>query len=76
MTRLIGPGRIGIEVLILHVMDTYADESISLLQAAANLVIHPITLRRFRFLLPTAGSLERIIWIPETAEILSQDGRD
>jgi len=35
-----------------------------------------ITLRRFRFLLPTAGSLERIIWIPETAEILSQDGRD
>jgi hypothetical protein len=34
-----------------------------------------ITLRRYRFLLPTAGSLQRIIWIPETAEILSRDAR-
>jgi hypothetical protein len=31
-----------------------------------------ITLRRYRFLLPTAGSLQRIIWIPETAEIRSR----
>jgi hypothetical protein len=35
-----------------------------------------ITLRRYRFLLPTAGSLQRIIWIPETAEIISHDTRD
>jgi hypothetical protein len=35
-----------------------------------------ITLRRYRFLLPTAGTLQRIIWIPETADILSQDARD
>jgi hypothetical protein len=32
-----------------------------------------ITLRRYRFLLPTAGSLRDIIWIPETAEIISHD---
>lgn len=31
-----------------------------------------ITLRRYRFLLRTAGSFQRIIWIPETAEILSR----
>jgi hypothetical protein len=35
-----------------------------------------ISLRRYRFLLPTAGSLQRIIWIPETAEIISHDARD
>jgi hypothetical protein len=31
-----------------------------------------IALRRYRFLLRTAGSFQRIIWIPETAEILSR----
>jgi hypothetical protein len=31
-----------------------------------------ITLRRYRFLLRAAGSFQRIIWIPETAEILSR----
>jgi hypothetical protein len=35
-----------------------------------------ITVRRFRFLLPTAGSLERIVWLPETAEITSRDVQD
>jgi len=32
-----------------------------------------ITLRRYPYLLPTAGSLHRIIWIPETAEIITRD---
>jgi hypothetical protein len=35
-----------------------------------------ITLRRYRFLLPTAGSLRDVIWIPETAEIISHNTRD
>jgi hypothetical protein len=35
-----------------------------------------ITLRRYRFLLPTAGSLQGIVWIPETAEILSRATSD
>jgi hypothetical protein len=35
-----------------------------------------ITLRRCLFLLPSAGSLARIIWIPESAEILTRDSRD
>lgn len=35
-----------------------------------------ITLRRYRFLLPAAGSFRDVIWIPETAEIISQDTRD
>jgi hypothetical protein len=35
-----------------------------------------ITLRRYRFLLRSAGSLHRIIWIPETAEIITRDIRD
>jgi hypothetical protein len=35
-----------------------------------------ITLRRYRFLLPSAGSLHRIIWIPQTAEIITRDIRD
>jgi hypothetical protein len=35
-----------------------------------------VTLRRYRFLLPAAGSVHRIIWIPETAEIMTRDIRD
>jgi hypothetical protein len=35
-----------------------------------------ITVRRYRFLLPSAGSLQRIIWIPETAEIITRVIRD
>jgi hypothetical protein len=35
-----------------------------------------VTLRRYRFLLSTAGSLRQIIWIPESAEIVSRDTRD
>jgi hypothetical protein len=35
-----------------------------------------ITLRRYRFLLPTAGSLHQIIWVPERAEIVNRDTRD
>jgi hypothetical protein len=35
-----------------------------------------ITLRRHLYLLPTAGSLHRIIWIPESAEIITRDTRD
>lgn len=35
-----------------------------------------ITLRRNLYLLPTAGSLDRIIWIPENAEIITRDTRD
>jgi len=35
-----------------------------------------ITLRRYLYLLPTAGSLRRVIWIPESAEIITRDVRD
>jgi hypothetical protein len=35
-----------------------------------------ITLRRYRFLLPTARSFRDIIWIPETAEIISHNTGD
>jgi hypothetical protein len=35
-----------------------------------------ITLRRHLYLLPTAGALHRIIWIPESAEIVTRDTRD
>jgi hypothetical protein len=35
-----------------------------------------ITLRRYRYLLPTAGSLRRTIWIPESAEIFTRDAHD
>jgi hypothetical protein len=31
-----------------------------------------ITLRRYQFLLPTAGSLHKMIWVPERAEILTK----
>jgi len=34
-----------------------------------------VTLRRCLYLLPSAGSLQRIIWIPETAEISTADTR-
>jgi hypothetical protein len=40
------------------------------------LTTYRVTLRRYRFLLPTAGSLQRTIWIPETAEIISHDARN
>jgi hypothetical protein len=35
-----------------------------------------ITLRRYRFLLPAAGDVRQIIWIPESAEIVTRDSRD
>jgi hypothetical protein len=35
-----------------------------------------VTLRRYLYLLPIAGSPHRIIWIPETAEITTADTRD
>ena len=35
-----------------------------------------ITLRRYLYLLPTAGSLDRVIWIPQSAEIVKRDVRD
>lgn len=35
-----------------------------------------ITLRRYRWLLPVAGSLQRTIWIPERVEILTRDTMD
>ncbi len=35
-----------------------------------------ITLRRNLYLLPTAGALDRIIWIPESAEIVTREARD
>ena len=35
-----------------------------------------ITLRRYRFLLPAAGAMRQIIWIPERAEIVTRDSRD
>jgi hypothetical protein len=35
-----------------------------------------ITLRRHRFLLPAAGTLRQMIWIPESAEIITRDTLD
>jgi hypothetical protein len=35
-----------------------------------------ITLRRYRFLIPTAGTLRQTIWLPETAEIVTRDAHD
>jgi len=35
-----------------------------------------VTLGRHLYLLPTAGSLRRIIWIPETVEIVTRDTQD
>jgi len=35
-----------------------------------------ITLRRYLYLLPAAGSLHRVIWIPESAEFITRDVRD
>jgi hypothetical protein len=32
-----------------------------------------ITLRRFLYLLPTAGSLQQMIWVPERAEIVTRE---
>jgi len=35
-----------------------------------------ITLRRFRWLLPTAGTFRQMIWVPERAEIITRDTFD
>jgi hypothetical protein len=35
-----------------------------------------VTLRRHLYLLPRTGSIQRIIWIPESAEIGTTDARD
>jgi hypothetical protein len=35
-----------------------------------------VTLRRYLYLLPSAGSLDRVVWVPETAEISTPDARD
>jgi hypothetical protein len=35
-----------------------------------------ITVRRFRWLLPTAGSFRQMIWVPERAEIITRDSLD
>ena len=35
-----------------------------------------ITLRRYRYLLPTAGSLRQMVWVPERAEIITRDARE
>lgn len=35
-----------------------------------------ITLRRHLYLLRSAGSLQRIIWTPESAEIITRDTGD
>jgi hypothetical protein len=35
-----------------------------------------ITLRRYRFLLPTAGSLHQMIWVPERVQIVTIDTQD
>lgn len=35
-----------------------------------------ITLRRYPFLLPTAGSFRQMIWVPESAEIPTRDVQD
>ena len=35
-----------------------------------------VTLRRFRFLLSTSGSLRQTIWTPESVEILTRDSRE
>ena len=35
-----------------------------------------VTLRRHLYLHPTAGSLRRMIWIPETVEIITRDTQD
>ena len=35
-----------------------------------------ITVRRFRWLLPTAGSFRQMIWVPERAEIITRGNRD
>jgi hypothetical protein len=39
-------------------------------------VTQRITLRRYDWLLATAGSFERMIWVPEKAEIVEQDTVD
>jgi hypothetical protein len=38
--------------------------------------VYRITLRRHLYLLRSAGSLRRIIWTPETAEIITAERRD
>ncbi|MGB7844876.1 MAG: hypothetical protein WBL63_04620 [Candidatus Acidiferrum sp.] len=35
-----------------------------------------ITLRRYRYLLPTAGSLPQMIWVPERVEIITRGTQD
>lgn len=35
-----------------------------------------VTLRRFRWLLPAAGSFRQMIWVPERAEIITRDVLD
>ena len=35
-----------------------------------------ITLRRYRWLLPVAGSFQKMIWVPERAEIVTRDTLD
>jgi hypothetical protein len=35
-----------------------------------------LTVRRFRWLLPTAGSFRQMIWVPERAEIISRGSPD
>jgi hypothetical protein len=34
-----------------------------------------VTVRRFRWLLPVAGNLHKMIWVPEHAEILTRDSQ-
>jgi hypothetical protein len=35
-----------------------------------------VTVRRFRWLLPTAGTFQQMIWVPERAEIITRDTLD
>lgn len=70
-------------------LEEYESASMSLELARANKIesvytfhsfdgqtTYRITLRRHLYLLSAAGSLHRIIWIPESAEIITRDTRD
>jgi hypothetical protein len=39
-------------------------------------ITYRITLRRYRYLLPAAGSLRQMIWIPESVEVITRDTLD
>lgn len=67
------PASLELELELEHEENTTA---VYTLHSLDGLTTYRITLRRHMYLLRSAGSLRRIIWVPETAEIITRAARN